>query len=104
MQIRQSMIPDNKRSEQEMKLTKTSMTDSFMIDIILRNRKALKQMETPRSISTTNRTRRFVYIPIHEPMQQQHITNRYSLTGSKYERNLPAPDIPPPPREFVKRL
>ncbi|EXJ73231.1 uncharacterized protein Z519_12038 [Cladophialophora bantiana CBS 173.52] len=24
--------------------------------------------------------------------------------GSKYERNLPAPDLPPPSREFVKRL
>ncbi|KIV96466.1 hypothetical protein PV10_00336 [Exophiala mesophila] len=24
--------------------------------------------------------------------------------GSKYERNLPAPDIPPPSRDFVKRL
>jgi NADH dehydrogenase (ubiquinone) 1 beta subcomplex subunit 9 len=25
-------------------------------------------------------------------------------SGSKYERNLPAPDLPPPSREFVKRL
>ncbi|KAJ9611653.1 hypothetical protein H2200_004837 [Cladophialophora chaetospira] len=24
--------------------------------------------------------------------------------GSKYERNVPAPDLPPPSKEFVKRL
>jgi NADH dehydrogenase (ubiquinone) 1 beta subcomplex subunit 9 len=26
------------------------------------------------------------------------------LAGSKYERNLPAPDLPPPPQDWVKKL
>lgn len=38
------------------------------------------------------------------PPTSRNDADFYFVTGSKYERNLPAPDLPPPPRELVKKL
>ncbi|RVX75503.1 hypothetical protein B0A52_00856 [Exophiala mesophila] len=60
-----------------------------------------------RNINDT-RTQRILFNETEKLLQKWKHPDPYrpptAPGGSKYERNLPAPDIPPPSRDFVKRL